>query len=80
MEDRYDETTFVDCTPEVLRMTVFVKVHVVTEPEDEEANAYDSAYEDYPRCVLDTGNVLCFFRVLTGGLSGLNGGLLSFHD
>ena len=38
-------------------MTVFVEVHIVTEPEDKEEYAHDSADEDYPGCVLDTGGV-----------------------
>ena len=58
-------------------MAVFVEVHVVAKPEDEEQHAHDGADEDYPRCVFDAGDV---GFVLSGFLAGLNGGLLSFHD
>lgn len=74
MENGYDETTFVYSAPEVLRMTVFVEVHVVAEPEDEEADSDDGADHNYPSGVFDAGSG--FFSALFG----LSGRLLSFHN
>jgi hypothetical protein len=38
-------------------VTGFVKVDVVTEPEDEEAKCYEKAGYDYEECVFDTAYV-----------------------
>ena len=48
MPYRYDETAFVYGAPKVLGMAVFVEMHVVTEPEDEEAYGDNRANHDYP--------------------------------
>ena len=57
-------------------MTVFVEVHVVTEPEDEEENADDCAYDNHPKRVFNAGDI---GFVACGLCSGLCIGLLSFH-
>lgn len=79
LKNRHDETAFVDGAPDVLRMAVFVEVHVSAEPEDEQANGYHCAGNDYPDGVLDAGNI--GFLVVSN-LCGLGGniGLLSFHS
>ena len=56
-------------------MSVFVEVHVVTEPEDEEANGNDCADYDNPRSIFDAGSI-----GFLAGLCSLGIGLLSFHN
>ena len=70
LEHRHDETAFVYSTPEVLRMTVFVEVNGVAEPEDEEAYGDDSADYDDPGSIFDAGALLFFLAALIGLVAG----------
>ncbi len=80
MKDRHDETTFVNCTPKVLRVTSFVEVHVMSEPEDEQANCNDETCNDYKKCVLNTTYVRTFVLRLFLSRFGSNIRLLIFHN